>query len=90
MERVIRLSQIEEDVAVIVGSFASPIKDQVYTHMIRGVVVSKMPHWVRREKGHEYVLCVFPDHTQQWVRQDNIRSFKLGQRKEVIHDRKAA
>lgn len=72
-----RLSLIKEDVSVIVGSYGSPIKDQVYHHTIRGKTISKLPNCTKEVGGRKYQLAVMPDFTQQWVNVDNIRSFKL-------------
>jgi hypothetical protein len=77
MERVIQLSIIEDDVAVVVASWASPIKDQVYTYTLRGRPIQRMPNHVRSEKGKKFQLCIFADGSQQWVNTDNIRGFKL-------------
>lgn len=77
MESVIALSKIDGDVMAIVGSYACPMKNQVYTYKVRGVVVQKLPHWTKEEKGHKFQLCVFPDFSQRWVNVENLRGFKL-------------
>lgn len=78
MEQLIRpVSQIDSDVTALVASYANPIKDLVYSSSIRGKPIVRMPHWTKSEKGNDYQLVIFPDHTQVWVNTANIRSFKL-------------
>lgn len=77
MEQLKRVSKIEDDVLVLMASYACPIKDQVYQHFVRGVRVYKLSHWTKEAKGNSYQLCIFPDNSQQWVNKENLRSFKV-------------
>lgn len=76
MERVTRVSQIEDDITVLMASYSCPMKLQVYAYTIRGVVVSLLSNWRRHANGNEYQLCVFPGGAQQWVNAANLRGIK--------------
>jgi hypothetical protein len=72
----IRISQIPEDIAVIVVRFEPAYKDTTHCFFVRNVPVSRTSI-VEEAGGRLYRWCVFPDGRVMLVNEGNIRSKKL-------------
>ena len=72
----IRLSQIPEDISVIVASWGPPYKNTTHAYFVRHVPVARTTI-TEEHGGRLYRYCEFPDHRVMLVNEGNIRSKKL-------------
>jgi hypothetical protein len=68
---LIRISQIEDDVAAIVTVWGPLHKDTTHNHFVRGVPVSRTSI-TEESNGRMYRWCVFPDFRVMLVNEGNI------------------
>lgn len=74
-----RISQIKDDIWIVVGSFGPPSKDEYHTHTVRGVEVAPLESGKFTDtRGVAYQWCVFPDNRIMLVNAGNIIRRKVG------------
>jgi hypothetical protein len=72
----IRISQIPEDIAVIVAQWGPAYKDTTHVFFVRNVQVARTT--ITEEiDGRLYRWCVFPDNRVLLVNEGNIRSKRM-------------
>lgn len=72
----IRISQIKEDIAVIMVQWGPAYKDTTHVFFVRNVPVSRTT--ITEEiDGRLYRWCVFPDYRVMLVNEGNIRSKRM-------------
>lgn len=73
---VIRISQIVEDISVIVAVWGPGQSDTRYARTVRGVPVNRTCV-TKDHAGRAYRMHVFPDYSWRWVNEGNVRWQKV-------------
>lgn len=74
-----RISQIPEDIWVVVASWGPLIRDEFYEYTVRGVVVNPLESDRRADsRGVVYRWCIFPGNRKMLVNEGNLHRRRVG------------